>query len=375
MKNKITKYKTVQRIWIFLCIIWIVSGCSNTVVQKEEVHENEEIKPMPTLSQEEANERSLELAEKKITVNDTDTTKDICFARVSAKTNDSSLCEKIKRIDLKDTCYWGIAIQTQNLSLCNNVKGVTDNPLITQDACLSVAAAGKEDTLTKKEEFSSDMVNDWMTYYYINPRPKLTVEMIKYMSEEDWFDDINTHVLWMAFFGEIFKQNENKIEEWYSELDKLPHSHKVLILESIWLSNTLEGNKLLEKMEGTATSKEKKDFYDEYMDIEPRDVLKVEIDSGTVLDMNWVSFFATGDERYVLRVMSVLPWVNERAEDWGPVENAIGKAAKWSLTSNAVQHKKVLEICQRELPQQPKRIRDVLQEVVDDALKELDEDK
>jgi hypothetical protein len=49
----------------------------------------------------------------------------------------------------------------------------------------------------------------------------------------------------------------------------------------------------------------------------------------------------------------------------------IGASARWSLTSNAVQHPKVLAICRSQLPQQPREVAAVLADVIKEAEKAL----
>lgn len=58
-----------------------------------------------------------------------------------------------------------------------------------------------------------------------------------------------------------------------------------------------------------------------------------------VLDVLWASFFATGEDRYVHRVIQIL-----LADETDPITRG---AAERSLSSNVAQHRRVRELCER----------------------------
>ena len=92
----------------------------------------------------------------------------------------------------------------------------------------------------------------------------------------------------------------------------------------------------------------------------------------THLDGLWGYFMATGDEAPVIRVIETLKWASIR----GDIRKlAVGGAARWSLTSNAVQHSRVLEICKAQVPLQPPAVASVLREVIAKAEARLAEPK
>ena len=76
---------------------------------------------------------------------------------------------------------------------------------------------------------------------------------------------------------------------------------------------------------------------------------------------------ATGEEKYVIQVISVLPYSIIK----GNIPRLlVGGSARWSLTSNAIQHKRVLDICMSQLDKQPKEVKEILSEVITEATKE-----
>ena len=100
------------------------------------------------------------------------------------------------------------------------------------------------------------------------------------------------------------------------------------------------------------------------MDEHPPDFLKDTISSPSFLDALWGSFFATGDDRYVQRLISALPMLDTKGD---VARMLIGGAAQWSLTSNAVQHPKVMEICEKELKTLPDDQKPTLEKIIESA--------
>jgi hypothetical protein len=50
----------------------------------------------------------------------------------------------------------------------------------------------------------------------------------------------------------------------------------------------------------------------------------------------------------------------------------VAGAARWSLTSNAIQHRRVLEICQEEVGKQPKEVAEKLRKIIAHAKEALE---
>jgi hypothetical protein len=89
--------------------------------------------------------------------------------------------------------------------------------------------------------------------------------------------------------------------------------------------------------------------------------------SVAALDDYWAAFVATGDKVHVEKVISALPLVEVR----GDVDRLmIGGAAKWSLSSNAYQHSRVLEICKAAAMVAEEPGKKLLNEIIAEAEKE-----
>ena len=117
---------------------------------------------------------------------------------------------------------------------------------------------------------------------------------------------------------------------------------KQVVLTSIWWSNTKEGKELLQSIAAGLTAKGKSEFQKQ-IDSTPPQVDTMDMESPDVLDMLWGCFCATGDTKYVKRLMSTLSWSKNDAKDLPKM--LIASAARWSLVSNVNQHEKVKEFC------------------------------
>jgi hypothetical protein len=212
----------------------------------------------------------------------------------------------------------------------------------------------------EKQVFNPDQ---WLTYYYQHPRPDLTVEAILAMSAQGFFDKESARPPLIAFFSQLFAQSPQSIQPWFSKLDKLSEHHKELFWIALWYSATPQATEQL-KVEADKASNQAKGNILKLTTTAPPSIASLDITSPSVLDMFWASFMATGEERYVIRIISALPWVNER-KDLNKL--MIGGAARWSLTSNCTQHQKVLEICKAQINKQDGETVSILKEVIKQA--------
>jgi len=77
-----------------------------------------------------------------------------------------------------------------------------------------------------------------------------------------------------------------------------------------------------------------------------------------------------GENIPVVRIISALAWLEVKG---GTNKLLVAGAARWSPTSNAVQHARVLEIRQEEAGKLPKHIAEILREIIKKAKAKLEE--
>ena len=211
---------------------------------------------------------------------------------------------------------------------------------------------------------TEEQLHEWLTYYYLHPRPDLTLSAIHLMSKKGWLSKANPQSPLAAFLAQVFASNSDKTNAWLTELQASTEDQKIMAALALWMAHTSNSVPLLESManKGSPT-------YQDYVrrllgDDHPPDFLKDTISSAGFLDALWGSFLATGDERYVQRLISALPMLDTKGD---VTKMLIGGAAQWSLTSNAIQHPRVMEICETELKKLPDDQKGALEKVIKNA--------
>lgn len=200
-----------------------------------------------------------------------------------------------------------------------------------------------DQTAAAIEELANvDNLSNWMTYYYMKPSPEKLVPALLLADKLGLLQGDSAPPL-QAFASRVLAQNPDKVKEWFAKMGPMSDSGKTMVLTSIWWSNTKEGKELLNTIASTLPEKSKIEFHKQ-IDSSPPELENMEIASPDVLDMLWACFSATGDTKYVKRLMSTLAWRRNDSKDLPKM--LIASAASWSLVSNINQHAKVKEFCQ-----------------------------
>lgn len=181
---------------------------------------------------------------------------------------------------------------------------------------------------SEKTLYQND-INKSVTYYYENPDPGIIFNFFNMLFESD---KENSYYIMGAFFDKVLQDEEYLIphlQEYYLSLSKKEKEKMLYILKSIHVNNKniLKGINL--------TKNEEKIF----KSISIPNIQDDMISQAIELDMNWASFFATGEYLYVYNIIKAIELVkNEETK-------IIGNAAIWSLSSNCKQHDLVKAYC------------------------------
>ena len=151
---------------------------------------------------------------------------------------------------------------------------------------------------------SQDLVQ-WMTYYYLHPQPELLAPAVLYADSTGLLAQGQAPLT--AFVSRVFAQNPDKIPGWVAELQPLSSKGKKIIWSALWWSGTVQGKDQLSKMLLTLPQKDQ-DVVMAQMAQPAEPIEHMEIRSPEVLDELWGAFSATGDDKYVTRLMTALPW-------------------------------------------------------------------
>jgi hypothetical protein len=214
--------------------------------------------------------------------------------------------------------------------------------------------------LASADSNSADIAN-WITFYYMHPQPDDIPARVREMATLGVFRKESADVPTVAFLAEVFRQNPNRIAGWFESLQNASPDVRLGIIQAAWESNTKEGTAVLNAL----GEQKERDFALQIRKQKPIDLARDQISSPAFLDMLWATFCASGDAKPVERIIGVLSWKMpaEGAPNRTGVILIIG-AAKWSLSSNAFQHRRVYEICKNTLPKLNPEGRQALNEIL-----------
>lgn len=215
--------------------------------------------------------------------------------------------------------------------------------------CLPAAPAG-----LSAESIEMDTL---MQNYYLAPDPESIVRLLSLLDKEmsGFSEEENFGVTMplLGFFSQVFKANPDKLSSWASDIDKLSLLPlKRILFSALYFSSVAESRELLQHYA------KKHHFLKEFDFTEPVPaIFDFPLESPAILDMFWGAFFATGDIEYPRRIM--IRACTEQPE--GIIDLSIA-AARWSVISNAKQHKPVRNM-----------LNEQLRNAADDVIKEFAE--
>lgn len=220
--------------------------------------------------------------------------------------------------------------------------------------------------IPKTEDFSSvDDFDKWITYYYINPEPQKIPSAIKFYSDFSLYDKENTRLSTAAFFAALFKKDNELMKKSFDDISTTGSENaKSALLNALYLVNSEESKALIKKAGAEWKSESLKKAIEKTTSSSAPDIFAEPVRDAERLDMLWGTFLATGDKEPVRKIISAL----HLSEDGHGLEIAIvGGAAKWSLTSNALQHKIVYQVCKEELAKSEGATKRILEEIISEV--------
>ena len=211
----------------------------------------------------------------------------------------------------------------------------------------------------------------WITYYYSNPEPHRVAEAIRAASSHGFMKNGQKAPPFIGFIAGVMSKNPSMAQSLAEQLTSLPEVDQPVLILGVWYSAYPEAKPLLERL--TESMPKHKEMIDHLLANGRPSLLDLPLEQGPwVLDALWGNFMATGDNAPVARIISALAWISVRGD---APRLLVGGAARWSLISNAIQHRPVMTACRNEVESQPKEVAKVLREVIAEAEKDMKEGK
>ena len=206
----------------------------------------------------------------------------------------------------------------------------------------------------------ADQATRWFTYYYVKPEPERLPEALRVLSAAGLLKEDTGAPPVTGFLSAVFRARPQGARDMVARLSFLPDDEQQVVLLGLWYSGVPDAKTILKELSASMPVQAPRIAF--LLATPSIPVVEVPPDQGAwVLDAWWGYFFATGDALPIRAIIAVLPWAQIRG-DAGRL--LIGGAARWSLTSNAVQHDRVLAICKEQLRAQPGEVAKLLGEVV-----------
>ena len=206
-------------------------------------------------------------------------------------------------------------------------------------------------------------VGEQMAHYYENPNPEAFVSWIKDASAAGAFEKSSAQLSMMIFMSEVIRSNPDKGAAWCKELSSLPSANKAYVAWSFHNANIRAQDECIQDLLGLSDEDKKK-----VLSAERHYPLARQPTTPSDLDMLWATFMATGNELAVNRIIDVLGMPSPEKGTPGSIEMLLLKgAAKWSLSSNIQQHRRVFEIANTRRSVESGALRKELDEAIETA--------
>lgn len=172
-----------------------------------------------------------------------------------------------------------------------------------------------------------------MMEFYRLPNPDIFPELVMSMNEQGVFEKDSSRLPIIFFISEVFRRHPDRAKKWCGFFTKAEIPLRFDVGLAIRISDIPVATECITKYLGLS-EEEQKPLMEE---IKPYDPIKDPHSSPALLDILWGMFVASGDTRYVHRIIDALE------EEINGGKNMASMAAAWSLTSMASNHPLVKE--------------------------------
>ena len=185
---------------------------------------------------------------------------------------------------------------------------------------------------------------EWFANYYLEPHPERLTVALEFMDRNHYLDEFPD--IAAVFLGRVMSSHSESVAAWLADWDQLSGRQWDVVLLALWLADTPESRGELRRHLSRSTPGHRQRLTALLArDPKTADLLAVEPADPRQISQMWAAFSATGDNRYVRRVISYLTWYGA-AE--GGLRRAIGEVAMLSLAASALQHEQVATLCEEQ---------------------------
>lgn len=186
---------------------------------------------------------------------------------------------------------------------------------------------------------SENEFRQWFAFYYKDPRPQDLTAALKYMKDQEYLDRFPEVAC--VFMSRVFADHPGELRGWTDGWQQMGATEWNVILMSLWLSKA-DGSKDLVSTNLHHAAPQQQKRLTELLGHNPdeADLLAARVTDPGQINMLWAAFSATGDARYVDKVIDQVHFYGAEDET-----SDIGEIAVLSLANNTLQHEIVQKEC------------------------------
>ncbi len=199
----------------------------------------------------------------------------------------------------------------------------------------------------------------WLVYQYIlggaEDAPRMLHAVIEEIDDPDKREE--AWPLLSVYAACLGARNKPHLDGWARESLAMSDDFKMVFAYASWYADFPGSAErlrpLIDSMPEDLSHRRRIEFM---LDQEPADFATLPVSSPAALDYLWACFLATGETRFVDRIMTALPPKHQSFDDpeFGDIQDILlAGAARWSLASNAFQHPRVLKHLQHRRASEP----------------------
>lgn len=177
-----------------------------------------------------------------------------------------------------------------------------------------------------------DDVSAFMQSYYLHPQPDRIAPLIDVLYRSGFVQKRTNELVIIGFFSEVFAANPNRLPEWEDHIRSQDERTKALLERAVSVSKT-------------------------------GGLLSEDGHSAQLNDGWWAGFFASGNTKFIDRIVDQLEYFDNRTDQ---ALFFAGATAKWSLASNARSQRRVRSAIEHAKTTAKARKKELINEVLND---------
>ncbi len=215
------------------------------------------------------------------------------------------------------------------------------------------------DVIAFEPTTEDDHWDNWMKHYYQHKEPNKIPQLLKWIDQSDALkSNMSATFAIGGFLSEVFDQNPKMVETWLSNTNLKSDTYKEIMFAALMFSNKPN---LAKQYLGINVSVSDREYIS---------ILRQQATNPTQLNLLLGRFYASGDRRYVIKVIKMLDIELDKNAELNSANSDVVFAmlARWSLGSNMQQHKLVTQIVKAEAAKSSGNLKTNLEDLLKENL-------